>query len=60
MNIYTVKQVAQMLSVTEQVVRKYIRNGEILVSKLGDSQQAKVRITEDDLKQFLSNKRSIR
>lgn len=50
--IYSVKETAQILSLNEETLRRYIKAGKIRASKIG-----KVwRIQESDLKTFLDSK----
>ncbi len=51
MNIYTVKEVANMLNVTEEQVRRWIRSGEL--NSTINSKKEGHRISEDDLKAFV-------
>ena len=48
--IYTVKEVAELLNVSDQTVRKYIHNGHIKAGRLGRP----VVISEDSLNDFLN------
>ena len=53
MNVYTVKQVAEILQCDTETVRNYIRKDKLEASKLGN----RYRITEEDLKKFLQNQK---
>ena len=47
---YTTAQVAELLSVSQRTVRRWIATGELVAHKLGRG----VRISEADLKTFLA------
>lgn len=47
--VYDVKECAEMLNISEQTVRKYIRNGSLKGQKVGGKQY----VTEDTIKEFL-------
>ncbi len=49
MNIYTVKEVAEMLKLSEETIRRYLRSGKLKGITLGSSW----RITQESLDQFL-------
>jgi len=47
--VYDVKECAEMLNISEQTVRKYVRNGSLKGQKVGGKQY----VTEDTIKEFL-------
>lgn len=47
--VYDVKECAEMLNISEQTVRKYVRNGSLKGQKVGGKQY----VTEDTIKDFL-------
>ena len=49
--MYTVAEVAQLLGVTHQTVRNYIKDAKITSKKIGTRHY----VTEDNLKKFLEN-----
>lgn len=51
LNHYTIKQVAEMLKLSERTVRRYVSEGTIHSVHIG----VNVRIPEDSLKAFIEN-----
>ena len=49
----TIKEVAELLRVSDQTVRNYIKNGSLLAIKFGSSHRAPVRIHVDALNNFI-------
>lgn len=49
MSFYTVDQFAKMLSLSDQTVRKLIRNGRISAIRVSDKGRARYRIPESQL-----------
>ena len=49
----TIKEVAELLRVSDQTVRNYIKNGSLLAIKFGSSHRAPVRIHVDALNDFI-------
>ena len=47
--VYDVKECAEMLNISEQTVRKYVRNGSLKGQKVGGKQY----VTEETIKDFL-------
>ena len=50
MNMYTLSEISGLLSVTEQSIRKYIKDGLLKARKIG----GKWMISEENLKQYLN------
>ena len=50
----TVSDVAKRLQVSEEQVRRYIRQGDLRASKLGRGAKGKLRVSEEALQEFLS------
>lgn len=48
---YTIKEAAELLHLSEQTVRRYIKTGKIRAQKVG----VPYYVTEDTLKEFLNN-----
>jgi excisionase family DNA binding protein len=55
MQFYTVKQVADMLAVSERTVRRWIESGKLVAHVFGGA----VRIAESDLKAFIGTQRDM-
>lgn len=53
MEVYTVQEVAEKLKVDPETIRRYIKDGTMQASKLGN----RYRITEEDLREFLNKTR---
>jgi excisionase family DNA binding protein len=57
LTIYTVGQAAELLTVSDQIVREWLRNGTLKGSKIGsgtfESNGTKWRITEESIHEFL-------
>lgn len=51
LKVYTVKEVAELLRVSQMTISRYIKSGKLKSSKLGRMH----RIVESDLKAFLEN-----
>lgn len=51
MEIYTIGQAAEKLSVSDYTLREWLRNGKIKGSKIGNGRLW--RITEDQIKEYL-------
>lgn len=52
---YTVKEVAQLLKMTDGTIRNWISNGKIKAVKIGgDNKQSQTRIAESELKKLLN------
>lgn len=49
----TIKEVAELLRVSDQTVRNYIKNGSLVAIKFGRSHRAPVRIHTDALNDFI-------
>tara|TARA_B100001758_G_C17814991_1_gene306371 strand:+ start:179 stop:418 length:240 start_codon:yes stop_codon:yes gene_type:complete len=49
----TIKEVAELLRVSDQTVRNYIKNGSLMAIKFGSSHRAPVRIHIDALNDFI-------
>jgi excisionase family DNA binding protein len=49
----TIKEVAELLRVSDQTVRNYIKNGSLLAIKFGSSHRAPVRIHVEALNNFI-------
>ena len=49
----TIKEVAELLRVSDQTVRNYIKNGSLIAIKFGRSHRAPVRIHIDALNEFI-------
>jgi|TARA_B100000902_G_C27320743_1_gene924286 excisionase family DNA binding protein len=49
----TIKEVAELLRVSDQTVRNYIKNKSLKSVKFGSSHRAPVRIHIDDLNEFI-------
>lgn len=47
--VYDIKECAEMLNISVQTVRKYVRNGSLKGQKVGGKQY----VTEDTIKDFL-------
>jgi len=47
--VYDVKECAEMLNISQQTVRKYVKNGSLKGQKVGGKQY----VTEDTIKEFL-------
>lgn len=56
MNYYTVKDIAELLSVNEETVRRWIREGKLVAERGAGRQGSK--IDEQALKEFLENNRT--
>jgi len=52
MKIYTIKEIAKLLKVTERQIFRYLASG-----KLNGSKQGKWRFTDQDIKDFLARGR---
>ena len=52
MNLLTVQQVAEMLQMNEEVIRRYLRDGRIKGFKVGRDW----RVKEKDLEKFINEK----
>jgi excisionase family DNA binding protein len=50
----TVQQVKEKLSVNEQTVYKWIREGKLKATKFGGGERPRVRISEEQLNEFMS------
>jgi len=55
MTLYTVKEVAEMLKVTENTIRTYINSNMLQAKRFGDPERYSYRITEKDLEEFINN-----
>jgi excisionase family DNA binding protein len=55
MQFYTVKQVADLLVVSQRTVRRWIKSGELVAHTFGGA----VRVAETDLKAFIATRREI-
>jgi len=51
MKLYTIKQVSEMFQVSEQSVRRWIKNGKLKAIKIGY-----IRISEEELNSFIKPK----
>ena len=49
----TLKEVSAMLQVSEQTIRNYIKKGDLIAIKFGNTHRAPVRIRRSDLDTFL-------
>ena len=49
----TIKEVAELLRVSDQTVRNYIKNGNLMAIKFGSSHRAPVRIHVEALNDFI-------
>lgn len=47
--VYDVKECAEMLNISQQTVRKYVKSGDLRGQKVGGKQY----VTEDTIKEFL-------
>jgi excisionase family DNA binding protein len=56
MKYHTVKEIADMLQLTERGVQKWIREGKLAGYKLG----REFRIEENDLKAFMESRKNIK
>ena len=52
--LYTVQEVATRLKMHPESVRRFIRQGRSRAVKIGASTRPKLRVSESDLKEFLS------
>lgn len=53
--MFTVKEVAKQLSVEPNTVYTWIRKGKLNVTKLGNTQHSRVRITQEQLDEFMQD-----
>jgi excisionase family DNA binding protein len=52
--LYTVKEAAQMLKLTDRTIRKYVHDGKIKVVRFGRRGKGQnMRITDEELKRFI-------
>jgi len=54
-DLYTVKEAANIFSVSQQTIRGYIRNGVIKAVKIGDLEKSPVRIPAIELEKLIKN-----
>jgi excisionase family DNA binding protein len=47
--LWSIDQVAQLLNIHEQTVRKYVRDGELVATRLGD----RVLVRDDEVERFI-------
>jgi excisionase family DNA binding protein len=59
MEIYTIKEAAELLKVHDRTIRRYIKSGELKAANLGSEEQPNWRITEEDIKEFLDSKKRL-
>lgn len=53
-NMLTVQEVAEKLNISEQTVYKYIRTGQLPVTRFGTKKKPRIRINEDDFYNFIT------
>ena len=51
----TVKQISEDLNVDVQTVYKWIREGKLKTTRIGGGLKPRVRITDEQLEEFISN-----
>ncbi|SDF66153.1 helix-turn-helix domain-containing protein [Sporomusa acidovorans] len=56
MKYYTVREIADMLKLTERGIQKWIRDGEIVAYKMG----REYRIEEKDFQVFMENRKNVK
>ena len=54
--IYTTREVAEMLHMNVQTIRKYTRDGDLKSFKVGSPKKGKIKIKESDLDAFIKQR----
>jgi excisionase family DNA binding protein len=52
--VYTVKEVASLLKMHEESVRRIVKQGRMKAFRIGNGPRAEIRITESAIREFLS------
>ncbi len=55
MNMYSIEQVAEMLNFSTSTIKSYIKNKKLSHYKFGTNQNSTVRISQEQIDEFLSS-----